>query len=97
MLLAHLYPQGKKHPVYRTFTGPSRSDPARLLLRKALVATLATRPAPAMLLRVLLLLERWRVPDPILFKAYHLLWAVHMHNGFREGLRRLAQLEAARV
>jgi GT2 family glycosyltransferase len=97
VLLAHLYPAGKEHPIYRAFSRPSRRDPLMLLLRKALVATLAAGPAPAVLLRALGLLERWRVSDPILFKGYHLLWAIHTYRGFREGFRRLARLDAPRA
>ena len=66
----------------------------QLLSRKALVATLAARPSRVFLLRALQVLERWGVPDPIVFKGYHLLWAIHTHSGVREGLRRLAPVQA---
>jgi glycosyltransferase involved in cell wall biosynthesis len=97
VLLAHLYPLGKEHPVYRAFSCPSRRDPLKVVLRKTAVALLTGKLLSRMILKILLLLERWRVPDPVLFKGYHLLWAIHMHTGFREGLRRLDQLEAPRV
>ena len=94
VLLAHLYPEGKEHPIYRTFSSVSRRDSVPLQLRKVVVATFSVGSTPVILLKTLLVLERCRFPDPVLFKGFHLLWAIHTHRGFREGLRRLPELES---
>jgi glycosyltransferase involved in cell wall biosynthesis len=90
VLIAQLYPEGQRHPLYRANTPPAREDSIGLVLRKTLIAGLRLGPTPGLLLGLARVLERLRLPDAALFKLYDLLFLLHTANGFRAAQRRLA-------